>query len=94
LSHFYHYDKASLLDEVVVENINNFDENKLYNDLQTERCEMCGGGPVVAAMKASKKLGADKSKVLLYRNSGDITGDKSEVVGYVSAILYNELKLS
>jgi AmmeMemoRadiSam system protein B len=26
--------------------------------------------------------------VLLYRNSGDITGDMSEVVGYMSAIIY------
>ncbi len=94
LSHFYNYDKASLLDKVVVENLNNFDDDKLFQDLQAEHCEMCGGGPVVATMKASKKLGANKCEVLLYRNSGDITGDKSEVVGYTSAILYNELKLS
>jgi AmmeMemoRadiSam system protein B len=92
LSHFYNYDKAALLDKVVVENIKNFEEDKLYRDLQAELCEMCGGGPVVAAMKASKRLGANKSEVLLYRNSGDITGDKSEVVGYLSALLYSELK--
>ena len=43
--------------------------------------------------KASKMLGADKSEVLLYRNSGDVTGDKSEVVGYMSAVIYKELKV-
>lgn len=93
LSHFYNYDKASLLDKVVIENMKNFDDNKLFQDLKAERCEMCGGGPVVATMKASKKLGANKSEVLLYRNSGDITGDKTEVVGYMSAVLYNEIVL-
>jgi len=31
---------------------------------------------------------------LLYRNSGDVTGDKSEVVGYMSAVIYKELKVT
>ena len=94
LSHFYNYDRATLLDEVVVENVKNFNEVKLLSDLNADRCEMCGGGPAIVAMKASKLLGADKSEVLLYRNSGDVTGDKSEVVGYMSAVIYKELKVS
>jgi len=94
LSHFYNYDKASLLDEVVVDSINNFDEEKLFSDLQAQRCEMCGGGPVMVTMKACRKLGANKSEVLLYRNSGDVTGDKSEVVGYLSAVMYKGIKVS
>jgi AmmeMemoRadiSam system protein B len=94
LSHFYNYDRAALLDEVVVENIKKFEEDKLFSDLKADRCEMCGGGPAITTMKASKLLGADKSEVLLYRNSGDVTGDKSEVVGYMSAVIYKELKVS
>jgi len=94
LSHFYNYDRAALLDEVVVENVKKFDEEKLFSDLNADRCEMCGGGPAIVVMKASKLLGADKSDVLLYRNSGDVTGDKSEVVGYMSAVIYKELKVS
>ena len=31
------------------------------------------------------KLGANASKVLKYANSGDVSGDRSGVVGYVSA---------
>jgi AmmeMemoRadiSam system protein B len=86
LSHFYDDDKANLLDQVVVDDIENFDDDKLLQDLQSGECEMCGGGPAVAAMKACKQLGATTSQVLLYRNSGDITGDRDEVVGYLSAI--------
>jgi predicted class III extradiol MEMO1 family dioxygenase len=86
LSHFYDDTKANALDQVVVDDIENFDEEKLFQDLQSGECEMCGGGPAVAVMKACKLLGANKSQVLLYRNSGDITGDRDEVVGYVSAI--------
>jgi len=86
LSHYYDDEKANSLDQVVVHDIEDFNEEKLFQDLQSGKCEMCGGGPVVATMKACKLLGATKSKVLLYRNSGDISGDKSEVVGYLSAV--------
>jgi AmmeMemoRadiSam system protein B len=88
LSHFYSYDKAALLDRIVVNDINEFNEEKLIDDLDRKRCEMCGGGPASVAMKAARFLGADRSKVLIYRNSGDVTGDKSQVVGYLSAIIY------
>jgi AmmeMemoRadiSam system protein B len=87
LSHFYDGEKANSLDQVVVDDIENFDEDKLFADLQSGECEMCGGGPAVVAMKASRLLGATKSQVLLYRNSGDITGDQKEVVGYLSALI-------
>ena len=86
LSHFYEDEKANSLDQVVVKDIEEFNEEKLFQDLQNGKCEMCGGGPVVAMMKTCKLLGATKSKVLLYRNSGDISGDRSEVVGYLSAL--------
>jgi AmmeMemoRadiSam system protein B len=88
LSHFYQAEKALELDRIVVEHLGSFEENLLFSDLQSGKCEMCGGGPALAAMKTAKLLGADQSKVLLYRNSGDITGDKAEVVGYLSAVLY------
>jgi AmmeMemoRadiSam system protein B len=42
-------------------------------------------------MMVSKKLGATKSMVLKYLNSGDTSGDKSGVVGYVSSIFYKPL---
>jgi AmmeMemoRadiSam system protein B len=88
LSHFHSYDKAKLLDKVVEENISDYDEEKLFSDWQKGRCEMCGGGPAVVAMKACRMLGAKKSKILLYRNSGDVSGDRSQVVGYLAALLY------
>ena len=90
LSHFYNSQKASNLDKVVIEDIKAFNEDRLFQDLQSGKCEMCGGGPVMAAMKASKLLGANKSEVMMYRHSGDISGDQSEVVGYLSAIFYQQ----
>ena len=48
----------------------------------------CGGGPIVAVMRAARALGADRATVLRYADSGDAgERDKSRVVGYVSAAL-------
>jgi hypothetical protein len=88
LSHYHRHDRAALLDKVVVDAVNNFDEEKLYKALQDGLCEMCGGGPVITAMKVCRNLGAKRSRVLLYRNSGDVTGERNQVVGYLSAVLY------
>jgi AmmeMemoRadiSam system protein B len=85
LSHYHQYDAAVELDRRVISDVEAFDEHNLMDRLVNERDEACGGGPVVAVMRASKLLGANRSQVLLYSNSGDITGDKSAVVGYCSA---------
>jgi AmmeMemoRadiSam system protein B len=55
-----------------------------------DKAEMCGGGPVVAAMMISAAMGADSSKIIKYANSGDVSGDRSAVVGYLSAAFYKK----
>lgn len=87
LSHFYPYERAVELDQRVVERVEALDPEGLLADLREKRCEACGGGPMVAVMMASLALGADKGVVLKYANSGDVTGDRSSVVGYMAAAL-------
>lgn len=88
LSHFHSYDRAVKIDQVLLEDIRAFDPEKLQQDLEEEKAEACGGGPVIAVMIASRELGANESRVLSYRNSGDVTGDRSGVVGYAAAVFY------
>jgi AmmeMemoRadiSam system protein B/AmmeMemoRadiSam system protein A len=89
LSHFHPYQEAVRLDSIVIDHVNSFDPEGLFTDLASGVCEACGGSPIVATMIAAKGLGADKSKVLKYANSGDVTGDKSGVVGYMAAVMYD-----
>ena len=42
---------------------------------------------MVAAMRAARALGARDAVVLKYGDSGDVSGDKSSVVGYLAAAL-------
>ncbi|HDI74774.1 MAG TPA: AmmeMemoRadiSam system protein B, partial [Thermoprotei archaeon] len=46
----------------------------------------CGVGPIMALMVLASKLNKRKVTLLKYATSGDITGDKSAVVGYASII--------
>ncbi len=88
LSHFHSYEKAVQLDQIVLGHLERFDTDRLARDLREGRCEACGGGPVITVMLAARMLGANRSQVLAYQNSGDVTGDRSRVVGYVAAVFY------
>jgi hypothetical protein len=90
LSHFHPYDQAKRLDKKVLDRVAAFDEKGLMEDLRTDRVEACGGGILVTVMKTARLLGADRSQVLHYANSGDVTGDRSGVVGYLAAVLFRE----
>ena len=88
LSHYYSYSIAVEIDRIFINHIDRFDIEGLNRDLRSNRTEACGGGPVVAIMLAAKMLGANRGKVLKYANSGDVTGDRSRVVGYAAAVFY------
>jgi AmmeMemoRadiSam system protein B len=89
LSHFYSATKANELDGLIEKRINEFDYENLQKDLNAKRCEACGGGPIVSLLKSAALKNYRKAKVLKRTDSGDITGDKSEVVGYLSAVVYS-----
>jgi len=88
LSHYYTYNIAIELDRIFLNHIERFDIEGLNRDLKSNRTEACGGGPVVTIMLAAKTLGANQGKVLKYLNSGDVTGDRSRVVGYAAGVFY------
>jgi AmmeMemoRadiSam system protein B len=39
-------------------------------------------------MRAAVQLGATRARVLKYADSGDVSGDKSSVVGYMAAAIW------
>lgn len=87
LSHFYSAKEAERLDSAVRDAIESFNPDKVIRTLASGKGEACGGGPVAAAMIAAKRLGGEEIKITHYSNSGDTTGDYSEVVGYLSAVV-------
>ena len=48
---------------------------------------MCGYAATVAMLVAMRDLGATQAELVRYATSGDITGDRDEVVGYAGLIV-------
>ncbi len=86
LSHYYPYELAKELDNAAIDLMRDFDIEGLGRELARGKYEACGAGAIIAAMVVSRKLGATAAHVLDYKNSGDVTGDTSNVVGYVSCV--------
>ncbi len=90
LSHFHSSAAAWTLDHIFIQLIEDYDIEGLKKALASKETEACGGGPVAAAMIAARALGSSRCEILKYADSGDVSGDKSQVVGYVSAALLGD----
>jgi len=77
LSHFLSYGDAIINDKKSIEIIENLDIEKF------KYIDACGYFPLLILLHLCK-IKKTKPKLIQYKNSGDITGDKSTVVGYAS----------
>jgi MEMO1 family protein len=82
LSHYHPYDEAVKIDHKTLNALQAWDYFSMSRNFEAHVWEACGGAPIVAAMIAAERMGANQAVVLKYANSGDITGDHSRVVGY------------
>lgn len=87
MTHYEPHNRAREKDEEAINAILQFDELLFYSILESRNVTACGYGPVAALITAAKRLGAKKAELLSYRTSGDITGDRSSVVGYAAISL-------
>ena len=88
LSHFFDARTAAALDRDVIGDIDRLDPEGLMSRLERRPEHACGGGPIVSVLRAAHTLGASASRVVRYADSGDISGDKQSVVGYLAAAVW------
>jgi AmmeMemoRadiSam system protein B len=88
LSHYQDARVASEMDAVVLRHVEAFDPAALMAALEREPGHACGGGPIVSVLRAALRLDASRAKILHYADSGDVSGDKSAVVGYMAAAIW------
>ena len=88
MSHYHTYIEANSIDKHTINTLDKLKGRELYDEGKLGICELCGLMPVTTSLLMAQSLGYDKIKVLKYANSGDITGEKSRVVGYVSEAIY------
>jgi MEMO1 family protein len=88
LSHYEDALTAAALDGHVIQHVERLDAEGLMQAIEREPRHACGGGPMVAVLDAARQLGATRSRLLQYADSGDVSGDKSSVVGYMAAAVW------
>lgn len=89
-SDFTHYEsdkEAREKDNLVIEAILELDTSKFYSRIYERHMSVCGYGPIAVTMETTKALGAEKGKLLKYATSGDVSGDRSNVVGYAGIVM-------
>jgi AmmeMemoRadiSam system protein B len=67
--------------------IRDSDPAGLHETARRERISMCGYGPTVAMLAATKALGATQAELVKYATSGDISGERDMVVGYAGIVV-------
>jgi len=88
MTHYEPQDQAVKKDKDAIQAILELNEDELMQRIQRLNISMCGYAPVIAMLSAAKVLGATKASLIKYQTSGDVTGDKSSVVGYAGIIVY------
>ena len=85
MTHDEPQETAEKKDGLAIEAAIKMDEERYYSTVESYAISTCGYGPTIAAITATKELGAKKAQLLCYKTSGDIFGDyHSRIVGYAS----------
>ncbi len=85
-----HYESDELTrakDEMAIAQMMRLDPRGLYDTVRGEGITMCGYAATTAMLVAMRELGAEKAELVRYATSGDITGERDEVVGYAGLIV-------
>lgn len=84
MNHYDPYDITYKKDEMAIEKIEQLDYKGLYDVVENKDVTLCGYAPIMVAMILAKKFNK-KPYILKHATSGDTSGDKSSVVGYLAA---------
>ncbi len=85
-----HYERAATAKEKdfkAIQAILDLDPEGLYRTVKDYGITMCGYGPAVAMLVACKLLGATRAELIKYTNSGEVSGDYEQVVGYAGIVV-------
>lgn len=87
MTHYEPQEDAERKDKEAIQAILELNEDKLIDKILKLNISMCGYAPVIAMIAAAKALGAKSAKLVKYQTSGEVTQDKTSVVGYAGIIV-------
>jgi AmmeMemoRadiSam system protein B len=88
LSHYHEDSEARKMDQEFMTLFQNMNTKRLMQEIKSSAIEACGAGPVAVLLETGRKMLRNNIKTLNYKTSGEVSGDLSRVVGYLSAVIW------
>jgi AmmeMemoRadiSam system protein B len=88
MTHYESADSARQKDEMALERALALDGKGLLEVCHSRGITMCGVVPATVMIEAALQLGASRAELVAYGNSGDVTGDNRQVVGYAAVTVF------
>jgi hypothetical protein len=83
MTHYERAETAAAKDNAALKAVTELDAKRFYETVETQNITACGYAPITGLITYASGVCA-KAQLLNYRNSGDVTGDYSSVVGYAA----------
>ncbi len=87
MTHYESRKNAAAKDGLAIERIMALDAEGLFHTIVSRHITMCGFIPTTVVLVAAKALGARTAELIRYTDSGEVTGDTSQVVGYAGFVV-------
>jgi len=87
MSHYLPRAEASRNDHLALKQLELLAPQGLYDTVLNKRISMCGVMPTTIALIAALELGARQAELVRYTDSGEVSGDTDQVVGYAGVII-------
>ncbi len=87
MTHYESREIATAKDADALAHIDRLNPRGLYDTVHCKRISMCGVIPVTIALITAKSLGATRSTLVRYTDSGEVSGDTEQVVGYAGVVI-------
>lgn len=87
MNHYESDEVTRVKDERAIARVLALDPRGLYDTVRGEGITMCGYAATVAMLVALRELGAKEATLVRYATSGDVSGDREQVVGYAGIVV-------
>ncbi len=88
MTHYESRKSAKEKDQKAIRAVLALDAEGLLDVVEKNNISMCGYIPAAIMLMCAKKMNAKKAELVRYSDSGDVTGDITQVVGYAGIIVY------
>jgi MEMO1 family protein len=87
MNHYENDAVTRVKDHKAIEKLLALDARGLFEVVMREDISMCGFGPAIVMLTATRRLGATSAELVKYATSGDVSGDREMVVGYAGIVV-------